>query len=57
MSGRLAVIGLGPGNADQITPEAAEAVRAAREFFGYKPYLDRLNLVDGQIRHASDNRE
>ena len=57
VSGRLAVIGLGPGSADQVTPEAAEAVRTAREFFGYKPYLDRLNLVDGQIRHASDNRE
>jgi len=57
MSGRLAVIGLGPGNAGQMTPEATEAVRTAREFFGYKPYLDRLDLADGQIRHASDNRE
>ena len=57
MSGRLTVIGLGPGSADQVTPEAAEAVRAAREFFGYKPYLDRLQLANGQIRHASDNRE
>ena len=57
MSGRLAVIGLGPGSADQVTPEAAEAVRTAREFFGYKPYLDRLSLLDGQLRHASDNRE
>jgi precorrin-3B C17-methyltransferase len=57
MSGRLAVIGLGPGSADQVTPEAAAAVRAAREFFGYKPYLDRLDLADGQVRHASDNRE
>jgi precorrin-3B C17-methyltransferase len=57
MSGRLTVIGLGPGSASQMTPEAAAAVRAAREFYGYKPYLDRLDLADGQTRHVSDNRE
>jgi len=57
VSGRLFVIGLGPGSADQVTPEAANAVSAASEFFGYKPYLDRLDLGDGQVRHASDNRE
>lgn len=57
MSGRLTVVGLGPGNAGQVTPEATAAVRAAREFYGYKPYLDRLALTDGQIAHASDNRE
>jgi precorrin-3B C17-methyltransferase len=57
MSGRLTVIGLGPGSDAQMTPEATAAVRAAREFYGYKPYLDRLDLADDQIRHASDNRE
>lgn len=57
MSGRLFVIGLGPGSAGQVTPEATAAVRAAREFYGYKPYLDRLSLAEGQIAHASDNRE
>lgn len=57
MSGRLFVIGLGPGSPAQVTPEATEAVRAAREFFGYKPYLDRLELSEGQLRHATDNRE
>lgn len=57
MSGRLYVIGLGPGNADQVTPEALGAVRLAREFYGYKPYLDRLSLAEGQVAHASDNRE
>jgi precorrin-3B C17-methyltransferase len=57
VSGRLFVIGLGPGSPAQVTPEASEAVRAAREFFGYKPYLDRLELSPGQIRHATDNRE
>ena len=57
MTGRLTVIGVGPGSADQVTPEATAAVIAAREFYGYKPYLDRLDLADGQIPHASDNRE
>ncbi|HTV69162.1 MAG TPA: precorrin-3B C(17)-methyltransferase [Rhizobiaceae bacterium] len=57
MSGKLFVIGLGPGNPDQITPEAMNAVTSAREFYGYGPYLDRLSLTPNQIRHASDNRE
>lgn len=57
MTGRLAVIGLGPGNADQTTPEARAAVEAASDFFGYAPYLDRLALASEKTRHASDNRE
>ncbi|MBB6410485.1 precorrin-3B C(17)-methyltransferase [Mesorhizobium sangaii] len=57
MSGRLTVIGLGPGNADQVTPEASRAVAQAAYFYGYKPYLDRLELRPDQTRVASDNRE
>lgn len=57
MSGRLTVIGLGPGNADQVTPQAANAVAEASFFYGYKPYLDRLDLRPDQTRIASDNRE
>ncbi|TIX60837.1 MAG: precorrin-3B C(17)-methyltransferase, partial [Mesorhizobium sp.] len=57
MSGRLTVIGLGPGNADQVTPEARRAVAEASFFYGYKPYLDRLELRADQTRIASDNRE
>lgn len=57
MSGRLTVIGLGPGNADQVTPEASRAVTEAKFFYGYKPYLDRLELRPDQTRVASDNRE
>ena len=57
MSGRIAVIGLGPGSPEQTTPQAARAVAESAEFFGYAPYLDRLSLRPGQIRHASDNRE
>jgi precorrin-3B C17-methyltransferase len=57
MNGRLTVVGLGPGNTGQITPEALDAVREADDFFGYIPYLDRLSLAPHQRRHASDNRE
>lgn len=57
MSGCLTVVGLGPGNSLQITPEALRAVDEAEDFFGYIPYLDRLSLRADQRRHASDNRE
>lgn len=57
MTGRLFVVGLGPGKPEQITPEARHAVEAATDLFGYFPYLDRLELRSGQTRHASDNRE
>ena len=57
MTGRLSVIGLGPGNEGQITPEARDEVARAAHFFGYKPYLDRLELRSDQTTHPSDNRE
>ncbi|MGO4624240.1 precorrin-3B C(17)-methyltransferase [Ensifer sp. 2YAB10] len=57
MTGTLYVVGTGPGGAKQMTPETAEAVAAAQEFYGYFPYLDRLNLRPDQVRIASDNRE
>ena len=57
MSGHLYVIGTGPGDPRQMTPQALDAVAEATEFFGYGPYLDRLTLRPGQTRHASDNRE
>ncbi|MCB1453041.1 MAG: precorrin-3B C(17)-methyltransferase [Rhizobiaceae bacterium] len=57
MSGRLTVVGLGPGNPDQTTPEVALAIADASDFYGYAPYLDRLSLRPDQTRHASDNRE
>ena len=56
-TGKLFVIGLGPGNTGQITPQAMEAVAEARWFYGYKPYLDRLSLTAEQVAVASDNRE
>jgi precorrin-3B C17-methyltransferase / cobalt-factor III methyltransferase len=57
MSGRLAVVGLGPGDARWLTPEADAALAAADALYGYGPYLDRVASREGQTRHASDNRE
>ena len=57
MSGRLFVIGLGPGDARYLTQDAVEALQAADALYGYGPYLDRVPVRDGQSRHPSDNRE
>ena len=57
MTGKLTIVGTGPGNPAQTTPEAIAAIAAANVFFGYGPYLDRLALRPDQRRVASDNRE
>ncbi len=56
MSGRLRVVGLGPGAACWITPEVSEAVAAASDLVGYAPYLARLAARADQVVHGSDNR-
>jgi precorrin-3B C17-methyltransferase len=50
------IVGLGPGPAEWITPEASAAVAAASDVVGYAPYVARLALRPGQRAHASDNR-
>jgi len=57
VSGHLAVIGLGAGDARWLTPEAGAWLAAADAVYGYGAYLDRVPVLDGQARHASDNRE
>jgi precorrin-3B C17-methyltransferase len=57
MSGRLAVIGLGPGDARYLTAEAQAALAEAQTLYGYVSYLDRVPPRAGQSRHASDNRQ
>ena len=56
MSGSLTIVGLGPGPAYWITPEAQAILKGASDLVGYGPYLDRIPPRDGQIRHGSDNR-
>jgi precorrin-3B C17-methyltransferase len=57
MSGSLAVVGLGPGDARWLTPEADAALATADALFGYGAYLDRAPIREGQSRHPSDNRQ
>ena len=57
MSGHLAVVGLGPGDERYLTPEADTALAAAESLYGYGPYLNRVPVLAGQRRHASNNRE
>ncbi len=57
MTGQLAVVGLGPGDARCLTPEASAVLEDSEALYGYAPYLDRVPVRAGQRRHASDNRE
>jgi precorrin-3B C17-methyltransferase len=57
VSGHLAVVGLGPGDARYLTPEAQDVLAQAQVLYGYAPYLDRVPVRADQRRHASDNRE
>ena len=55
-SGSLLVVGLGPGPADWLTPEAARALERATDIVGYESYLARVPARSDQRRHISDNR-
>jgi precorrin-3B C17-methyltransferase len=57
VSGRLAVVGLGPGDARWLTAEAEAELASAQALYGYLHYLDRVPVRLGQARHPSDNRE
>jgi precorrin-3B C17-methyltransferase len=57
MTGRLAIVGLGPGAPELVTPLASETLAAATDLVGYGPYLARVPERPGQHRYASDNRE
>ncbi len=57
MTGRLAVVGLGPGDVRYLTQDAADALASSAALYGYGPYLDRVPVRAGQSRHPSDNRE
>jgi len=50
------VVGLGPGPAEWMTPEASAAIEAASDIVGYGAYVERLVLRADQRAHASDNR-
>ncbi len=51
----LLVLGLGPGPAEWLTPEAAAALGRVDHVVGYAPYLERVPWRTGLQRHASGN--
>lgn len=56
-AGTVAVVGLGPGDLDWMTPQSRRELAAATDLIGYRTYLDRVPVRDGQRRHASDNTD
>jgi precorrin-2 C20-methyltransferase/precorrin-3B C17-methyltransferase len=56
-AGSVAVIGLGPGDVNWMTPQSKRELTAATDLIGYGPYLDRVPRRDGQYRHPSDNTD
>ena len=56
-TGSVAVVGLGPGDTDWMTPQSRRELAAATDLIGYGPYLDRVAARDGQRRHPSDNTD
>ena len=55
-AGSVAVVGLGPGGPDWLTPEAHAEIARADVLIGYDTYLRRVPERHGQRRLASDNR-
>jgi len=52
--GRLAIVGIGPGDPAWRTPEASALLAAADDVVGYRLYLDLLGrAIAGKRRHAS----
>lgn len=56
-AGSVAVVGLGPGASEWVTPQARGELAEATDLIGYGPYLDRVPVRGGQCRHPSDNTD
>jgi precorrin-2 C20-methyltransferase/precorrin-3B C17-methyltransferase len=56
-AGTVAVVGLGPGDSDWMTPQSRRELACATDLIGYGPYLDRVSVRPGQRRHPSDNTD
>ncbi len=54
-TGRLLVVGLGPGPDSWVTPEVTAALAQVEHVVGYGPYVDRVPQRPGLQRHASGN--
>ncbi len=56
--GRLAVIGLGPGDPDYMVPAVKRALQSAEDVLGYETYIHMAGpFRSDQTVHMTDNRE
>ncbi|MBP1158786.1 precorrin-3B C(17)-methyltransferase [Rhodococcus sp. PvR099] len=55
-TGYVTVVGLGPGDEAWTTPEVRAELARATDVVGYTTYVNRVPVIDGQNRHASDNK-
>ncbi|GBO55528.1 cobalamin biosynthesis protein CbiG / Cobalt-precorrin-3b C17-methyltransferase [Pseudanabaena sp. lw0831] len=57
ITGKLSIIGTGPGAAKWMSPEVKAILEDATDFVGYKTYINLVKeFTKGKIIHASDNR-
>lgn len=56
-AGSVAVVGLGPGDSEWMTPQSRRELASATDLIGYHGYLDRVPARAGQRRHPSDNAD
>ena len=54
--GCVTIVGLGPGDPEQVTPAVQRAIASATDVVGYIPYVARVAPRDGLVMHPSDNR-
>jgi precorrin-3B C17-methyltransferase len=57
VTGRLVIVGIGPGSPELLTLLAAAELASATDLVGYAPYLARIPEREQQRRHPSNNRE
>ncbi len=57
VTGKLSIIGTGPGAAKWMSPEVKAILEDATDFVGYKTYINLVKeFTKGKTIHASDNR-
>lgn len=56
MTGRVDIVGLGPGAESLITPDVMNIIDQANDVIGYIPYVARIADRPGLTLHPSDNR-
>lgn len=56
--GKLTIVGTGPGDKMNMSPQVQTALANATDLVGYTTYLNLVSpLLPGQTRHDSDNRQ